>query len=85
MSDRTGAHEGPWVSRDDIKAFLAFCAENGHATREHSGLSSTGYQVQHAGHWMGVVWNKAWRRFTADRRLSLIVQSFAAQKQGSKP
>lgn len=74
------AGAGPWIAREDAKAFLAFCEQNGHATREHPGLMSSGYQIQHAGHWMGLLWNKSFRRFTADRRLTLLVQSFASSK-----
>jgi hypothetical protein len=54
--------------------------QHGHQTREHPGLNSRGYQVQHAGHWMPLLWNSAFKRYTADRRLSLLVQSFAASK-----
>jgi hypothetical protein len=71
---------GPWVALEDARKFLQFCSANGHETREHPGLNSDGYQVRHQGHWMGLLWNKHMRRYTADRRLSLIVQSFAAQK-----
>lgn len=76
------AGQGPWIAREDMPAFLAFAATNGHETREHPGLYSNGYQVQHQGHWMGLLWNKNWRRYTADRRLSLLVQTFAASKAG---
>lgn len=72
------ASQGQWIFGEDVKAFLEFCQDNGHETRKHPGLCSTGYQVRHAGHWMGLLWNKSFRRYTADRRLSLLVQSFAA-------
>jgi len=74
------AGAGPWIAREDAKSFLAFCEQHGHQTREHPGLNSRGYQVQHAGHWMPLLWNSAFKRYTADRRLSLLVQSFAASK-----
>jgi hypothetical protein len=73
---------GPWIAREDAKAFLTFCEKQGHRTREHPGLCSRGYQVQHTGHWMALIWNTAFKRYTADRRLSLLVQSFAASKSG---
>lgn len=71
---------GPWISLEDMTKFLEFCASNGHETRLHRGADSTGYQVQHQGHWMALLWNRNTKRYTADRRLSLIVQSFAAAK-----
>lgn len=75
------AGAGPWIAREDVKAFLEFCRNNGHVTREHPGLMSTGYQIRHQDHWMGLLWNKGFKRYTADRRLALIVQSFAATKK----
>lgn len=72
---------GPWVAPEDMQRFLVFCGTNGHGVREHTGLCSDGYQVRHQGHWMGLLWNKHTRRYTADRRLSLIVQSFAASRE----
>ena len=73
------ASAGPWVARKDVKAFLDFCESNGHETRLHPGLWATeGHQIRHAGHWMSILWNKSFKRFTADRRLGLLVQSFAA-------
>lgn len=81
------ASKGPWIAAFDRAAFLAFCEAQGHETREHPGLCSNGYQVRHQGHWMGLLWNKHFKRYTADRRLSLLVQSFAATKAAgvSKP
>lgn len=76
------AGSGPWIASEDIGDFLVFCRENGHQTRRHDDLWREGYMVRHDGHWMAVLWNKAFRRYTADRRLSLIVQSFAASKKG---
>lgn len=74
------ASAGPWVSSDDRKAFLAFCEANGHQTREHPDPFRHAWQIRHQGHWMGLLWNKNTRRYTADRRLTLIVQSFAATR-----
>lgn len=74
------AGQGPWIAADHVRGFLEFCRSHGYETREHPGLDSSGYQVHHQGHWMALLWNKHWKRYTADRRLSLLVQSFAAQK-----
>lgn len=78
------AGEGPWIALEDMRAFREFAVKNGHEVREHPGLMSNGYQVRHQGHWMGLLWNKGFKRYTADRRLSLLVQSFAVEK-GSNP
>ena len=75
------ASEGPWIAREDVQQFLTFCAANGHGTRPHPDAFIDAHQVQHKGHWMGLIWNKSFRRYTADRRLSLLVQSFAATKE----
>lgn len=80
MKKTRDASTGPWVNMDDVRAFLSFCAQEGHKWRVHTGLYSDGYQVLHQGHWMALLWNKSWKRYTADRRLSLLVQSFAARK-----
>lgn len=75
------ASQGPWVDRSDLSSFLKFCVANGHITREHPDPWIDGWQVEHKGHWMSLLWNKSRKRYTADRRLSLIVQSFATQKK----
>lgn len=75
---------GPWVSSDALADFLVFCARNGHETRGHTGIGSRGYQIRHQGHWMGLLWNKNTMRYTADRRLSLLVQSFSAERAASQ-
>lgn len=72
------ASEGPWIAICDVADFIAFCEANGHTTRKHTDPFRDGYQVRHAGHWMGLLRNKSFGRYTADRRLSLVVQSFAA-------
>lgn len=74
------ACEGPWIATGDAEAFKAFLAQEGYAVREHPDLWREGFQVRHAGHWMSLLYNKNTRRYTADRRLSLIVQSFATAK-----
>jgi hypothetical protein len=65
-----------FVERAVIEAFLSFCEQQGCRTREHTGLMSNGYQVQYQGHWMALLWNKSFKQFTADRRLSPLIQSF---------
>lgn len=74
------AGTGPWVAGAQVQQFLEFCVQNGHKTRDHSDIFVHGYQIYHNGHWMALIWNKSFMRYTADRRLSLIVQSFAAEK-----
>lgn len=71
---------GPFVSPEDMADFKEFCTRNGITFRDHTGIYSSGYQVRHQGHWMALLWNKGTKRFTADRRLTLIVQSFAAER-----
>ena len=53
---------------------LHFLDENGFQHRRQT----NGYGIRHQGHWMALTWNKAFHRYTADRRLTLIVQSFVA-------
>lgn len=74
------AGEGPWVAAERIDAFIEFCERNGHQTREHPDPWVRAKQIMHKGHWMSIIWNKHFKRYTADRRLSLIVQSFATEK-----
>jgi len=69
-----------WIAKDDAAAFRSFCEDNGHETRDHTNPFLDGFQIRHQGHWMGVVWSKPWKRYMADRRLGLLVQSFAAHK-----
>lgn len=74
------AAAGPWIALEDCGPFREWLTKQGILWREHPGLQSKGYQVQHGGHWMALLWNKNFKRYTADRRLSLLVQSFAASK-----
>ena len=74
------ASSGPWIAADDVAQFLDFCRRNGHETRDHVDPFRRGYQIRHAGHWMDILWNRSFKRYTSDRRLSLIVQSFAAER-----
>lgn len=85
MDEQRNPQEGPWV--DDMRAFTAYLDRRCIAHRDHTNPMQKGIQVQHAGHWMGVLWNKHFKRYTADRRLALIVQSFAAERaaQGKEP
>ncbi|MEI2416167.1 hypothetical protein V8Z80_08275 [Orrella sp. JC864] len=69
-----------WIASEDEAEFREFCESNGHATRDHTDPFRRGFQVQHKGHWMGVVWNGAFKRYSADSRLSLIVQSWASHR-----
>jgi len=75
------AANSKWIKREDVAVFRAFCEANGHATRDHTDPFRDGFQVRHQGHWMAVVWSKPWNRYTADRRLGLLVQSFAAERK----
>lgn len=81
MSNGTARY---WIKRDDMAAFRAFCEANGYATRDHTGPFLDGIQVRHNGHWMALVWNKPWKRYSADARLGLIVQSFAHSEATKK-
>ena len=74
------AGSGPWISREAVKEFLSFCESKGLKTREHPDLWTTGnYQVQFSGHWMSLLWNKSFKRFTVDRRLEQLVREFKAK------
>lgn len=73
------AATGPWIDASDATKFIAFCKTHGHDIRNEG--SHVGFQVRHQGHWMRVSWNSAWGRYTADRRLTLIVQSFAENQK----
>jgi hypothetical protein len=78
------ASEGPWVASGQVDDFLAFCKTNGHETRLHPDPWIKAHQVKHQGHWMAVIWNNSFKRYTADRRLSLIVQSFATEREATR-
>lgn len=74
------ASQGPWIASGDCQQFLGWLTAQGIGWREHTGLWSNGYQVRHDGHWMALLWNKSFRRYTADRRLEAIVRGFRASK-----
>lgn len=74
------AADSKWIKREDAVEFRRFCEAKGHATRNHTDQFKDGFQVQHKGHWMAVVWSNPWARYTADKRLGLLVQPFAAEK-----
>jgi hypothetical protein len=67
---------GPWLESRDVQAFLVFCHKNGYVTRPHSNPWIDAHQIKFKGHWMGIVFNKTYKRYTVDKRLSLVVQSF---------
>lgn len=69
-----------YVLRDDRDAFLKFCEDNGHQTKPHVNPFEDAYMVRHQGHWMAIKWNNGLCRYSADRRLGLIVQSFLVTK-----
>lgn len=69
-----------FVLRADVPSFRAFCERNGHPTREHTDPFKDGFQVRHKGHWMALVWSKSWNRYSADSRLGLLMQSWAAER-----
>lgn len=75
------AAQGPWISEADMDAFAAFIESTGREVRRHPDPFKNAKQVRHDGHWMDVVWNSSFKRYTADRRLSLLVQSFAATRK----
>ncbi len=79
-TSQRSAAAGPWVKSADFDAFCGHLTARGIQHREHADPFIRGIQVHHDGHWMAVQWNKNWKRYTADRRLSLIVQSFAAER-----
>lgn len=81
MTTQRDPLEGPWVSVSDIERFEAWCKAHGYQTRQPKGITNptqTGFEIRHQGNWMGIRWNRGTERYTADRRLSLVVQSFAA-------
>jgi hypothetical protein len=65
-----------FIPAGKLEAFEAFASTNGHATRPHSSLYVNGMQVKVGQHWMAVVWNKNWKRYTADIRLKQLVDAF---------
>lgn len=75
------AGAGPWIVRADLNRFLEFCAAEGHGTRPHPDVFRDAHQIQYAGHWMSLIWNKSFSRYTADKRMAPLVQSFAAAKE----
>lgn len=84
MKTQRDAGVGPWISIENIREFCQWLTDNNIRWRDHVGAMSRGYQVRHDGHWMALLWNKGFQRYTADRRLSLIVQSFASERAQQK-
>jgi hypothetical protein len=74
------ASKGPWLDSKDVQAFLVFCSKKGYATRGHTNVWIDAHQVKFQGHWMSITFNKNYKRYTADKRLSLVVQSFLTEK-----
>ena len=73
------ASKGPWLDSKDVQAFLVFCSKKGYATRGHKNPWIKAYDIKFNGHWMALMYNKAHNRYTADKRLGLVVQSFAME------
>lgn len=83
MSART-ASVGPWIALGDLDLFSSFCVSSGYTVRVPVSLNSD-LDVYFEGHWMSVRWNKNNRRYTADRRLSSIVQKFVSERKKNVP
>ncbi|NCQ51837.1 hypothetical protein GW796_08080 [archaeon] len=59
-----------------MSSFENHCNDFGYKIRPHSSLTQIGIQVLKDGHWMGVVWNKNFKRYTVDIRMKELVDSF---------
>jgi hypothetical protein len=76
-NDKTrNARIGPWIADGQFDVFLTFCADNKHSVRAHPNPILRAFQIRFAGHWMSFIWNKKYKRFTADHRLDHIVAHF---------
>lgn len=80
-SERVYGGDRFFILREDRDAFLAFCEKEGHKTRHNKDPFRDAYDIRHGNHWMAIIWNNATKRYSADRRLNLIVQSFVLSKQ----
>jgi hypothetical protein len=58
-----------------LEAFSEFARNNGYEVRPHTSVFA-GIQVKVGPHWMAVVWNKNWKRYTADIRMKHLVDNF---------
>ena len=67
-----------YIESGQLTSFTWYLNSRGVETRNHSSPYVTGIQALKDGHWMAVVWNKNWRRYTVDRRLAEYVQDFGA-------
>ena len=65
-----------FIPAGELDAFCDFAHNSGYDVRPHSSLYATGIQVKVGPHWMAVVWNKNWKRYTADIRMKDLVDKF---------
>lgn len=65
-----------YIDRGQLTEFTWYLNSRGVKTRDHSSLHAQGIQAFKDGHWMAIVWNKNWRRYTVDQRLGQFVQDF---------
>jgi hypothetical protein len=72
------ASKGPFISSEDLERFKVFAEKAGHKMEDHPDPFRRGFVVQYDGHWMGLLWNKNWKRYTADSRLDPLVKAFKA-------
>lgn len=70
--------KGPYLQLEHLAAFKAFALGNEHEVKDHPDVFRDGLLVRLKGNkdWYAVLWNKAFTRFTADRRLATLVRSF---------
>lgn len=80
MKPSRDASTGPYVSSEDRRSFLDYCIAGGMDVRDHPDPFRRGAQVYYQGHWMSLLWNKSFRRYTVDKRLAVIVQQWSAGK-----
>jgi hypothetical protein len=65
-----------FVEQGAVDEFEQFLNAHSIVTRPHPTLNTAGFQAHHSGHWMAVVWNKNWKRYTVDSRLATFVTQF---------
>lgn len=65
-----------FISDHELGNFATFLCGSGFDIRQDPNPFTNGIQVRRNGHWMGIIWNKAWKRYTVDSRLKDLLERY---------
>lgn len=77
MNKQRNPNRGPFLSIAEKVLFEKWCVVQQYNTRlRYNGCNCNGIDVRYNGHWMGVIYNKGFNRYTVDKRMAPLIEEF---------